>query len=187
MIDQEATKKLKPSLDAKDVQSTTGGRMVFKGRNLLSIEKVFIGDNIPVNIVKSADAEIELELPKASVVGLQNIRLKTSAGERDYEGAVNYLAAPAPNPVLPKSVTKTLKGFKANQTSLTKFQKAAIKAFVKSVGNYKLVECRGVTKPIYMTCKYVKSIYKAGRVKVSKLSLKQSNPAAKQVRLVFNR
>jgi hypothetical protein len=100
---------------------------------------------------------------------------------------VNYLAAPAPNPVLPKSVTKTLKGFKANQTSLTKFQKAAIKAFVKSVGNYKLVECRGVTKPIYMTCKYVKSIYKAGRVKVSKLSLKQSNPAAKQVRLVFNR
>jgi hypothetical protein len=187
MIDQEATKKLKPSLDAKDVQSTTGGRMVFKGRNLLSIEKVFIGDNIPVNIVKSADAEIELELPKASVVGLQNIRLKTSAGEREYEGAVNYLAAPAPNPVLPKSVTKTLKGFKANQTSLTKFQKAAIKAFVKSVGNYKLVECRGVTKPIYMTCKYVKSIYKAGRVKVSKLSLKQSNPAAKQVRLVFNR
>jgi hypothetical protein len=183
MLDEEATKKLKPSLDAKDVQSASGGLMVFKGRNLLSVEKVFVGENIPVKIVKSTDAEIELELPKASLVGLQTIKLVTSVGEKAYEQAVNYLVAPT---VL-KPVTKILKGFKANQTSLTKSQKAALKAFVKSVGKYKLVECRGLTKPIYMACKYVKSIYKAGRVKVTKLKMKASNPAATQVRLVFNR
>jgi hypothetical protein len=183
MLDEEATKKSKPSLDAKDVQSTTGGLMVFKGRNLLSVEKVFVGENLQVKIVKSTDAEIELELPKASLLGLQTIKLVTSVGEKSYEQAVNYLAAPT---VL-KPVTKILKGFKANQTSLTKSQKAALKAFVKSVGKYKLVECRGLTKPIYMACKYVKSIYKAGRVKVTKLKMKASNPAAKQVRLVFNR
>ena len=183
MLDEDATKKLKPSLDAKDVQSSTGGLMVFKGRNLLSVEKVFVGDSIPVKIVKSTDAEIELELPKASLFGLQTIKLKTAVGEKSYEQAVNYLAAPT---VL-KPITKILKGFKANQTSLTKSQKAALKAFVKSVGKYKLVECRGLTKPIYMACKYVKSIYKAGRVKVTKLKMKASNQAAKQVRLVFNR
>ena len=183
MLDEVATKKVKPSLDAKDVQSLTGGLMVFKGRNLLSVEKAFVGDNLPVKIVKSTDAEIELELPKASFVGLQTIKLKTAAGEKSYEQAVNYLAAPT---VL-KPITKILKGFKANQTSLTKSQKAALKAFVKSVGKYKLVECRGLTKPIYMACKYVKSIYKAGRVKVTKLKIKASSPAAKQVRLVFSR
>ena len=187
MIDQEATKKLKPSLDAKDVQSTTGGLMVFKGRNLLSIEKVFIADNIPAKIVKSADAEIELELPKASLVGLQNIRLKTSVGEKVYEGVVNYLTTPASKPVLPKSVIKTLKGFKVGQTALSVSQKAAIKAFAKSVGKYKLVECRGVSATIYMTCKYLKTIHKTGRVRVTKLNLKPTNPAAKQVRLVFSR
>lgn len=183
ILDEVATKKLKPSLDAKDVQSLTGGLMVFKGRNLLSVDKVIVGDNIPVKIVKSTDAEIELELPKASLVGLQTIKLKTAVGEKSYEQAVNYLAAPT---VL-KPITKILKGFKANQTSLTKSQKAALKAFVKSVGKYKLVDCRGLTKPIYMACKYVKSIYKAGRVKVTKLNMKASNPAAKQVRLVFSR
>jgi hypothetical protein len=183
ILDEAATKFLKPSLDAKDVQSMTGGLMVFKGRNLLSIEKVFIGGEIPVRIVKSADAEIELELPKASLVGLQTIKLKTAVGEKSFAEAVNYLAAPT---VL-KPVTKILKGFKANQTSLTKSQKAALKAFVKSVGKYKLVECRGVTKTIYMTCKYLKTIYKSGRVKVTKLNLKATSPAAKQVRLVFTR
>jgi hypothetical protein len=183
ILDEAATKFLKPSLDAKDVQSTTGGLMVFKGRNLLSVEKVFVGDNIPVKIVKSTDAEIELELPKASLVGLQTIKLKTAVGEKSFAEAVNYLAAPT---VL-KPVTKILKGFKANQTSLTKSQKAALKAFVKSVGKYKMVECRGLTKPIYLACKYVKSIYKAGRVKVTKLNLKATSPAAKQVRLVFTR
>jgi hypothetical protein len=183
ILDEEATKKLKPSLDAKDVQSTIGGLMVFKGRNLMSVEKVFIGDNIPVKIVNSTDAEIELELPKASLVGLQTIKLKTAVGEKSFAEAVNYLAAPT---VL-KPVTKILKGFKANQTSLTKSQKAALKAFVKSVGKYKMVECRGVTKTIYMTCKYLKTIYKAGRVKVTKLNLKATSPAAKQVRLVFTR
>ena len=183
ILDEVATKKLKPSLDAKDVQSMTGGLMVFKGRNLLSIEKVFVGDNIPVKIIKSTDAEIELELPKASLAGLQTIKLKTAAGEKSYEEAVNYLAAPA---VL-KPITKILKGFKANQTALTKSQKAALKAFVKSVGKYKLVECRGLTKPIYMACKYLKTIYKAGRVKVTKVKLKTSSSTAKQVRLVFSR
>ena len=183
MLDEVATKKLKPSLDAKDVQSSTGGLMVFKGSNLLSVEKVFVGDNIPVKIVKSADAEIELELPNASLLGLQTIKLKTAVGEKSYEQAVNYLAAPT---VL-KPVAKILKGFKANQTSLTKSQKAALKAFVKSVGKYQMVECRGLSKPIYMTCKYLKSIYKAGRVKVTRLTIKASNPAAKQVRLIFSR
>ena len=183
ILDEAATKLLKPSLDAKDVQSATGGLMVFKGRNLLSVEKVFVGDNIPVKIVKSTDAKIELELPKASLVGLQTIKLKTAVGEKSFAEAVNYLAAPT---VL-KPVTKILKGFKANQTSLTKSQKAALKAFVKSVGKYKLVECRGVTKTIYMTCKYLKSIHIAGRVKVTKLNLKATSPATKQVRLVFTR
>jgi len=183
ILDEAATKLLKPSLDAKDVQSTTGGLMVFKGRNLLSVEKVFIGDSLPVKIVKSTDAEIELELPKASLVGLQTIKLKTAVGEKSFAEAVNYLAAPT---VL-KPVTKILKGFKANQTSLTKSQKAALKAFVKSVGKYNMVECRGVTKTIYMTCKYLKTIYKSGRVKVTKLNLKATSLAAKQVRLVFTR
>ena len=183
ILDEAATKLLKPSLDAKDVQSATGGFMVFKGRNLLSVEKVFVGDNIPVKIVKSTDAEIELELPKASLVGLQTIKVKTIVGEKSFAEAVNYLAAPT---VL-KPVTKILKGFKANQTSLTKSQKAALKAFVKSVGKYKMVECRGLTKPIYLACKYVKTIYQAGRVKVTKLNLKATSPAAKQVRLVFTR
>ena len=183
MLDELSTKKLKPSLDAKDVQSITGGLMVFKGRNLLSIEKVFLGDNIPVKIIKSTDAEIELQLPKAAFVGLQTITLKTAAGEKSYDEAVNYLAAP----ILLKPVTKILKGFKANQTVLTKSQKAALKTFVKSVGKYKLVECRGLTKPIYMACKYLKTIYKAGRVKVTKVKLKSSSAAAKQVRLVFSR
>jgi hypothetical protein len=183
VLDEDATKKLKPSLDAKDVQSTTGGLMVFKGRNLLSIEVVSVGDNIPVRIVKSTDAAIELELPKASLVGLQTIKLKTAVGDKSFAEAVNYLAAPT---VL-KPVTKILKGFKANQTSLTKSQKAALKAFVKSVGKYKLVECRGLTKPIYMACKYLKTIYKAGRVKVTKVKLKSSSAAAKQVRLVFSK
>jgi hypothetical protein len=86
-----------------------------------------------------------------------------------------------------KPVTKILKGFKANQTSLTKSQKAALKASVKSVGKYKLVECRGLTKPIYMACKYLKTIYTAGRVKVTKVKLKSSSAAAKQVRLVFSK
>jgi hypothetical protein len=183
IVDQEATKKLKPLLDVNDVLSTTGGHMVFKGRNLLAIDKVFVGDNIPVKIVKSADASIELELPKASLLGWQTIKLKSSAGERAFEKTVNYLAAPTAL----KPVTKILKGFKANQTALTKSQTAALKAFVKSVGKYKLVECRGLTKPIYLACKYLKSIYKAGRVKVTKLKMKASNPAAKQVRLVFSR
>ena len=183
MLDEEATKKIKPSLDAKDVHSLTGGLMVFRGRNLLSVEKVFVGENISVKILKSTDAEIELELPKASLVGLQTIRLKTAVGEKAYEEAVNYLEAPTPL----KPVIKILKSFKANQTSLTKSQKAALKAYVKSVGKYKLVECRGLTKPIYMTCKYLKSIYKAGRVKVTKVKLKSSSPAAKQVRLIFSR
>jgi hypothetical protein len=183
ILDEVATKKFKPSLDAKDVQAATGGLMVFKGRNLLAIEQVFVGDNIPVKIVKSTDAEIELELPKASLVGLQTIKLKTAAGEKSFEDAVNYLAAP----VVLKPVAKILKGFKANQTVLTKSQKAALKAFVKSVGKYKLVECRGLTKPIYLACKYLKTIYKAGRVKVTKVKLKSSSAAAKQVRLVFSR
>jgi len=183
MLDEEATKKLKPSLDAKDVQAATGGLMVFKGRNLLAIEQVFVGDNIPVKILKSTDAEIELELPKASLVGLQTIKLKTAVGEKSYEQAVKYLAAS----VVLKPVTKILKGFKANQTVLTKSQEAALKAFVKSVDKYKLVECRGLTKPIYLACKYLKTIYKAGRVKVTKMNLKSSSAAAKQVRLVFNR
>lgn len=183
ILDEVATKKLKPSLDAKDVQAATGGLMVFKGRNLLAIEQVFVGDNLSVKIIKSTDAEIELELPKASLVGLQTIKLKTAAGEKSYEEAVKYLAAP----VVLKPVTKILKGFKANQTVLTKSQKAALKAFVKSVGKYKLVECRGLTKPIYLACKYLKAIYKAGRVKVTKVKLKSSSAAAKQVRLVFSR
>ncbi|MEY3846700.1 MAG: hypothetical protein RJA66_967 [Actinomycetota bacterium] len=183
MLDEEATKKLKGSLNAKDVQSLTGGLVAFKGRNLLSVEKVFVGNSIPVKIVKSTDAAIELELPKASLVGLQTITLKTSVGERSYAEAVNYLAAPT----ILKPVTKILKGFKAGQASLTTSQKVALKAFVKSVGKFKVVECRGLTKPIYLACKYVKSIYKAGRVKVTKLNLKASNPAASQVRLVFSR
>lgn len=183
ILDEVATKKLKPSLDAKDVQAATGGLMVFKGRNLLAIEQVFVGDNLSVKIIKSTDAEIELELPKASLVGLQTIKLKTAAGEKSYEEAVKYLAAL----VVLKPVTKILKGFKANQTVLTKSQKAALKAFVKSVGKYKLVECRGLTKPIYLACKYLKAIYKAGRVKVTKVKLKSSSAAAKQVRLVFSR
>lgn len=183
ILDEAATKLLKPSLDAKDVQSTTGGLMVFKGRNLLSIEKVFIGGDIPVKIVKSTDAEIELELPKASLVGLQTIKLKTTVGEKVFEAAVNYLAAP----VALKPITKNLNGFKVNQKALSKAQKVMLQKYVKSVGKYKLVECRGVTKTIYMTCKYLKTIYKAGRVKVTKLNLKATSPAAKQVRLVFTR
>lgn len=183
MLDEEATKKIKPSLDAKDVHSLTGGLMVFKGRNLLSVEKVFVGDNIQVKIVKSTDAELELELPKASLVGFQTIRLKTAVGEKFFTETVNYLAAPTPL----KPVIKILKGFTANQTALTKSQKAALKAYVKSVGKYKLVECRGLTKPIYLTCKYLKSIYKTGRVKVTKVKLNSSSPAAKQVRLIFSR
>jgi hypothetical protein len=183
ILNEEATKTLKASLDAKDVQSATGGLMVFSGRNLLSIEKVFVGDNIPVKIVKSTDAEIELELPKASLVGLQTIKLKTAVGEKSYAEAVKYLAAP----IVLKPTTKFLKGFKTNQTGLSKSQKAALKAFVKSVGNYKTVECRGVTKPIYMACKYLKTIYKAGRVKVTKLKLKANSAASKQVKLTFTK
>jgi hypothetical protein len=182
-LDETATKALKPSLAAKDIQSSTGGLMVFKGRSLLSIEKVFIGDNIAVRIVKSKDGEIELEFPKASLIGLQTVKLKTTSGEKIYEKAVNYLAAPTSL----KPVSKTLNGFKVNQKALTKSQQATLKTFVKSVGKYKLVECRGVSATIYMTCKYLKSIYKAGRVKVTKLTIKATSPAAKQVRLVFTR
>lgn len=180
-LDQEATKKVKPSLDAFDVQSASGGIMIFKGRNLLSVVSVTVGNDIQVKILKSTDAQIDLEMPKAALVGWQTIKLKTSVGEKSFEKAVNYLAAPA------KAVMKILKGFKTGQTALTNSQKVALKKFVKAVGKYKIVECRGLTKPSMMTCKYLKTIYKAGRVKVTKLKLKPASSAAKQVRLVFSR
>jgi hypothetical protein len=180
VLDQDATKKAKPSLDAFDIRATTGGVMIFKGRNLLSVVSVTVGKDIPVKILKSTDVEIDLELPKAALAGWQTIKLKTVQGEKSFEKAVNYVAAPA------KPVVKILKGFKTGQTSLTKSQKVALKKFVKSVGKYKLVECRGLSKPIYMTCKYLKTIYKAGRIKVTKLKLKATSAAAKEVRLVFN-
>ena len=183
VIDEEATKKAKPSLDAKDVSSVTGGVVIFKGSRLNTIEQVFLGGTIPVKILSSTVNSIELELPKASLVGLQALRLLTAEGEKIFEDAIQYLAAP---PAL-KAVTKVLKGFKSNQTALSKTQKLALKSFVKSIGAYKMVECRGLTKPIYLTCRYLKVIYKAGRVKVTKLKLKANSATAKQVRLVFSR
>ena len=183
MLDEEATKKIKPSLDAKDVQSLTGGLMVFKGRNLLSIERVLVGDSIPVKIVKSTDAYIELELPKATLAGWQTLKLQTAVGVKVFEAAVNYIA-PA---VGLGPVSKVLKGFKASQTSLTKSQKVALKTFVKAVGKYKSVECRGLAKPASMTCKYLKSSLKAQRIKAITLKIKKTSATAKQVRLIFSR
>lgn len=184
VLDEEATKLLKPSMDATDVWSGMGGQLVFTGRNLLSIEQVFIADKLPVNIVKATDASMTIELPKASLLGWQSLTLLVSGGTKVFADAVRYLE---PKPVVLKPVTKILKGFKANQKALTKAQGVALKKYVKSVGKYKVVECRGIKAYVYLTCKYLKKIYKAGRVKVSVIKVKATTAAAKQVRLVFTR
>jgi hypothetical protein len=182
VLDKVATQLIKPSLDATDVFNSTGGQLVFTGRNLLSVQQVFVKDNLPVKIVKATDAVVTIELPKASLLGWQSLTLVTSGGKKVFTDSVRYVA-----PVVLKSITKTLTGFKVAQKALSKKQIVALKKFVKSVGKYKTVECRGLSSNATMTCKYVKKLYKAGRVKVTKLKIKATSPAAKQVRLVFNR
>ena len=123
-----------------------------------------------------------IELPKASLLGWQSLTLVTSVGKKIFTDSVRYLA-----PVVSKQITKVVTGFKPNQKALIKSQMAAIQKFVKSVGKFKTVECRGLSSNATITCKYLKRIYKAGRVKVTKLKIKATSPAAKQVRLVFTR
>ncbi|MCX8529992.1 MAG: hypothetical protein ORN27_08015 [Rhodoluna sp.] len=182
VLDKVATQLIKPSLDATDVFNSTGGQLVFTGRNLLSVQQVFVKDNLPVKIVKATDAVMTIELPKASLLGWQSLTLVTSGGKKVFTDSVRYVA-----PVVLKAITKTLTGFKVAQKALSKKQIVALKKFVKSVGKYKTVECRGLSSNATMTCKYVKKLYKAGRVKVTKLKIKATSPAAKQVRLVFTR
>ena len=182
VLDKVATKLIKPSLDATDVFNSTGGQLVFTGRNLLSVQQVFVKDNLPVKIVKATDAVMTIELPKASLLGWQSLTLVTSGGKKVLTDSVRYVA-----PVVLKAITKTLTGFKVAQKALSKTQIVALKKFVKSVGKFKTVECRGLSSNATITCKYLKRIYKAGRVKVTKLRIKATSPAAKQVQLVFTR
>jgi hypothetical protein len=182
VIDKVATQLIKPSLDATDVFNTTGGQLVFTGRNLLSVQQVFVAEKLPVKIIQVTDATMTIELPKASLLGWQSLTLATSGGKKIFTDSVRYVA-----PVISKQIIKVVTGFKPNQKALIKAQMAAIQKFVKSVGKYKTVECRGLSSNATMTCKYLKRIYRAGRVKVTKLRIKANSPAAKQVRLVFTR
>lgn len=182
VLDKAATQLVKPSMDATDVYSSTGGQLVFTGRNLLSVQQIFLADNLPVKIIQVTDATMTIELPKASLLGWQSLTLATSGGKKIFTDSVRYVA-----PVISKQIIKVVTGFKPNQKALIKAQMAAIQKFVKSVGKYKTVECRGLSSNATMTCKYLKRIYRAGRVKVTKLRIKANSPAAKQVRLVFTR
>lgn len=183
VLDEAATQLLKPSLDARDLWAHAGGQLVFKGRNLQLIKQVLVGEGLEVKIVSSTDIQMNLEFPRGSLVGFQTITLKTNRGLKTYPNGVNYLAAPS----AVKPVVKILKGFEADQKTLSKSQKVALKKYVKAVGAFKMVDCRGLAKPIYMTCKYLKTIYKAGKVRVTKLKLKPASAGAKQVRLIFSR
>jgi hypothetical protein len=184
VLDEVATKLLKPSLEATDVWNTSGGKLVFTGRNLLSIQKIFVGENLAVKLIEATDSRMTIEVPKASLVGWQPLKLQLVGGTKTLDKIVRYQA---PIPVVLKPVTKVLKGFKTNQKALSKPQMIALKKYVRSVGKYKSVNCRGTSATIYMTCKYLKKIYKAGRVKVTKLKIKATSPAAKQVRIIFSR
>jgi hypothetical protein len=182
VMDKVATQLIKPSLDATDVFNTTGGQLVFTGRSLLSVQQVLLADNLPVKIIQVTDATMTIELPKASLLGWQSLTLVSSVGKKIFTDSVRYLA-----PVVSKQITKVVTGFKPNQKVLIKAQMAAIQKFVKSVGKYQTVECRGLSSNATMSCKYLKKVYKAGRVKVTKLRIKANSAAAKQVRLVFTR
>jgi hypothetical protein len=182
VIDEVATKLVKPSLSATDVLNSTGGKVVLVGRNLLEVEKINLDDGAEVKFVRPSDTSMTIELPKSSKVGWQSLTFRVLGSDKVFKDVVRYL-----KPSLVKTVSKVLKGFKPNQKTLTAWQMRTLKKFVKSVGPYKLVQCRGLSSPSYLACRYLKKVYKSGRVKVTKVSIKSTSPLAKQVRLLFSK
>ena len=181
-IDQVATKLLKPSLDATDVWNNAGGALVLTGHNLLKVSRIRLSDGTPVKILGSTDSSLTLRLPMSSLIGWQSMTFTAAGVDKVFKDVFRFI-----NPSAAKSISKVLTGFKAKQRVLTRAQMITLQKFARSVGSYRYAECRGLVTPSTLTCKYLKKLFPAAGVRVTKVSIRPSSPLAKQVRLVFSK
>jgi hypothetical protein len=179
-LDKIATAALNGSVDGVTISGKLGGKATFTGKGLDAVRSAYIGDHIPVKILKSTDTELVVQLPGSKIAGWQDMWFFVDSHAIRYVDVVRY-------GVLQPSVVKWVKGYKVAPKQLTNAQKVQIKKYLKAVGKYKRVDCAGSYKAIHMTCKYIKTLRPAGYVHITTLKLKPTSTQAKVVKLTFSK
>lgn len=132
-------------IDKRDWATNTGGKVVITGDNWIAVQKLVI-DGKPVNIVKSSEGEMTIDLPP-SPTGVYSFVLYTDNGVLTFDNAFTFTpkAAPAQGGARPP-VTITIGNFIDGSPVITKAIAAKIKAFMAKYNDYRTIECIGYTE-----------------------------------------
>ena len=168
--------------DRKQVSTAGGSRIVITGFGLDRVDRVIV-EGKPVQILAKTRYEMLLQLPGKVQPGWADLWFYATGASLRYVDGVYFAQAT----ILPKPVVKVMYGFVSPMKNLNNWQKALIRASLKSGGSAKAITVTGPSVGARLAAKYVQALLPTTPIKVVITKARPGSVAASIVKLTFTK